>query len=72
MKQKIIDLVEKKILAEMYVDEKSLKTMLDIETGDVRAEQLDALLVRIQQLLGKVAINQDKIILLQDITNDKV
>jgi hypothetical protein len=35
MKQKIIDLVEKKILAEMYVDEKSLKTMLDIETGDV-------------------------------------
>jgi len=72
MKQKIIDLVEKKILAEMYVDEKNLKTMLDIETGDVPAEQLDALLVRIQQLLGKVAINQDKIILLQDITNDKV
>jgi len=72
MKQKIIDLVEKKILAEMYVDEKSLKTMLDTETGDVPAEQLDALLVRIQQLLGKVAINQDKIILLQDITNDKV
>jgi hypothetical protein len=72
MKQKIIDLVEKKILAEMYVDEKNLKTMLDTETGDVPAEQLDALLVRIQQLLGKVAINQDKIILLQDITNDKV
>ena len=72
MKQKIIDLVEKKILAEMYVDEKNLKTMLDIETGDVPAEQLDALLVRIQQLLGKVAINQDKIILLQDVTNDKV
>ena len=45
--------------------------MLDIDTGDVPPEQLDALLVRIQQLLGKVATNQDKVIMLQDITDDR-
>ena len=70
MKQKLIDLTEKRILKEMYEDESLLKKMLDIDTGDVPPEQLDALLVRIHQLLGKVATNQDKIIMLQDVTND--
>ena len=71
MKQKLIDLTEKRILKEMYEDESLLKKMLDIDTGDVPPEQLDALLVRIQQLLGKGATNQDKIIMLQDITDDR-
>ena len=71
MKQKLIDLTEKKILKEMYEDEGLLKKMLDVDTGDVPPEQLDALLGRIQQLLGKVATNQDKIIMLQDITDDR-
>ena len=70
MKQKLIDLTEKRILKEMYEDESLLKKMLDIDTGDVPPEQLDALLVRIPQLLGKVATNQDKIIMLQDVTDD--
>tara|TARA_Y100000401_G_scaffold102766_1_gene93318 strand:- start:33 stop:248 length:216 start_codon:yes stop_codon:yes gene_type:complete len=70
MKQKLIDLTEKRILKEMYEDESLLKKMLDIDTGNVPPEQLDALLVRIQQLLGKVATNQDKIIMLQDVTDD--
>ena len=72
MKQKLIELTEKRILREMYEDEKELKSMLDMETADVPEEQLDGLLVKIQQLLGKVATNQNKIILLQDITDDKV
>jgi len=71
MKQKLIDITEKRILREMYEDESILKKMLDIDTGDVPETQLDALVVRIQQLLGKVATNQDKIIMLQDITNDR-
>ena len=72
MKQKLIELTEKRILREMYEDEKELKSMLSMETADVPEEQLDGLLVKIQQLLGKVATNQNKIILLQDITDDKV
>ena len=71
MKQKLIDITEKRILREMYEDESILKKMLDIDTGDVPETQLDALVVRIQQLLGKVATNQDKIIMLQDITDDR-
>ena len=72
MKQKLIELMEKRILREMYEDEKALKNMLSMETADVPEEQLDGLLVKIQQLLGKVATNQGKIILLQDITDDNV
>ena len=72
MKQKLIELTEKRILREMYEDEKTLKNMLSMETADVPEEQLDGLLVKIQQLLGKVATNQNKIILLQDVTNDNV
>ena len=72
MKQKLIELTEKRILREMYEDEKELKSMLSMETSDVPEAQLDGLLVKIQQLLGKVATNQNKIILLQDITDDKV
>ena len=72
MKQKLIELTEKRILREMYEDEKALKNMLSMETTDVPEEQLDGLLVKIQQLLGKVATNQNKIILLQDVTNDNV
>ena len=72
MKQKLIELTEKRILREMYEDEKELKSMLSMETADVPEAQLDGLLVKIQQLLGKVATNQGKIILLQDITEDNV
>ena len=72
MKQKLIELTEKRILREMYEDEKELKSMLSMETSDVPETQLDGLLVKIQQLLGKVATNQGKIILLQDITDDNV
>jgi hypothetical protein len=72
MKQKLIELTEKRILREMYEDERELKSMLSMETADVPEAQLDGLLVKIQQLLGKVATNQGKIILLQDITDDNV
>lgn len=72
MKQKLIELTEKRILREMYEDERELKSMLSMETADVPEAQLDGLLVKIQQLLGKVATNQNKIILLQDITDDNV
>ena len=36
MKQKLIELTEKRILREMYEDEKALKNMLSMETARAR------------------------------------
>ena len=40
MKQKLIELTEKRILREMYEDEKALKNMLSMETVVLLARQL--------------------------------
>ena len=54
----------------MQEDENSLRRLLVTETNGVPDEQLDGLFVKIQQQLGRVATNQNKLILLQDITEE--
>jgi len=69
MNKETIKRVEKRILKEMQRDESKLKVLLATETNDVPEEQLDGLFVKIQQLLGRVMVNQNKLMLLQDITD---
>ena len=50
----------------MMEDEKELRILLETETNDVPDQQLDGLMVKAEQLLSRVASNQNKIMLLQD------
>ena len=54
----------------MMADEKSLRTLLETETDGVPERQLDGLMTRIEQQLGRVMVNQNKLMLLQDITEE--
>ena len=68
MNKKLAKDVEKHILESMMKDEKALKELLTVETDGISYEQLDGLMVKIEQLLGRISNNQNKIILLQDLT----
>ena len=68
MNKKLAKDVERHILESMMKDEKALKELLKVETDGIPYEQLDGLMVKIEQLLGRISTNQDKIILLQDLT----
>ena len=68
MNKKLAKDVERHILESMMKDEKALKELLKVETDGIPYEQLDGLMVRIEQLLGRISNNQNKIILLQDLT----
>ena len=67
MNKKTIKQVERRLLQKMMEDEKALKEMLAVETDGIPYEQLDGLMVRIEQLLGRISTNQNKIIMLQEI-----
>ena len=67
MKKKIVKTVERRLLNAMMADEKELRLLLDTETDNVPERQLDGLMVKIEQLLGRIMVNQNKIILLQDL-----
>ena len=67
MNKRTIKSVERRMLKAMMEDEKELRTFLETETNDVPDERLDGLMVKIEQLLGKIIINQNKIMLLQSI-----
>ena len=66
MNNKTIKAVEKRILRTMMEDEKELRVLLDTETDGVPEQQLDGLMVKIEQLLGRIMVNQNKLMLLQD------
>ena len=68
MNKKLAKDVERHILESMMKDEKALKELLKVETDGIPYEQLDGLMVKIEQLLGRISTNQNKIILLQDLT----
>ena len=68
MNKKLAKDVERHILESMMKDEKALNELLKVETDGIPYEQLDGLMVRIEQLLGRISTNQNKIILLQDLT----
>ena len=69
MNKETVKRVEKRIVTEMYMDESELKKLLQTETNNVPEEQLSGLFIKIQQLLGRVMVNQNKLMLLQDITD---
>ncbi len=70
MNKKTIETVNRRSLKTMMADEKSLRTLLETETDGVPERQLDGLMTRIEQQLGRVMVNQNKLMLLQDITED--
>ena len=66
MNKKTIKSVERRLLKKMMEDEKELRVLLDTETDGVPEQQLDGLMVKIEQLLGRIMVNQNKLMLLQD------
>ena len=68
MNKKTIKTVERRLLKTMMADEKELRILLETETNGVPEQQLDGLMVKIEQLLGRIMVNQNKLMLLQDIT----
>ena len=70
MNKKTIKAVSRRILQTMMADEKSLRILLETETDGVPERQLDGLLIKIEQQLGRIMVNQNKLILLQDITDE--
>ncbi len=70
MNKKTIKAVSRRILKTMMADEKSLRVLLETETHGVPERQLDGLLIKIGQQLGRIMVNQNKLILLQDITDE--
>ena len=67
MNKKTIKTVERQLLKTMMADEKEMKLLLETETDGVPERQLDGLVVKIEQLLGRIMVNQNKLMLLQDI-----
>ena len=67
MNKKTIKSVERRMLKTMMADEKELRMLLETETNGVPERQLDGLMIKIEQLLGRIMVNQNKLMLLQDI-----
>ena len=67
MNKKTVKFVEQQILRTMMKDEKALRELLAVETEGTSYTQLDGLIVKIEQLLNRLANNQNKLILLQQI-----
>ena len=70
MNKKTVKAVSRRILKTMMADEKSLRILLETETDGVPEQQLDGLMIKIEQQLGRIMVNQNKLILLQDITDE--
>ena len=67
MNKRTIKAVEKRLLKSMREDEIQLKLLLGTETDGVPERQLDGLMIKIEQLLGRIMVNQNKIMLLQEL-----
>ena len=67
MNKRTIKSVTNRILKTMMEDEKELRILLETETDGVPERQLDGLMIKVEQLLNRVANNQNKIMLLQDL-----
>ena len=67
MNKRTVKDVERRILRRMMKDEKTLRELLDVETNGTPGAQLDGLMIRIEQLLGRISLNQNKLMLLQEI-----
>ena len=69
MNKKTIKAVSRRILQTMKTDEDQLRLLLATETDGVPERQLDGLMVKIEQQLGRIMVNQNKLLFLQDITD---
>ena len=67
MNKRTIKAVEQRILKTMMEDEKKLRDLLEMETNGVPEAQLDGLMIKIEQLLGRIMVNQNKLMLFQDL-----
>jgi len=67
MNKRTIKAVERRMLKTMMGDEKELRVLLETETNGVPERQLDGLMVKIEQLLGRIMVNQNKLMLLQEL-----
>ena len=67
MNKRTVKTVEKRLLKSMREDEIQLKMLLNTETDEIPDAQLDGLMVKIEQFLGRIMVNQNKLMLLQDI-----
>ena len=67
MNKRTVKDVERRILRSMMKDEKALRELLAVDTGETPYAQLDGLMIKIEQLLGKVVNSQNKIMLLQEL-----
>ena len=70
MNKRTIKAVSRRILKTMMADEKSLKILLETETDGIPDQQLDGLMIKVEQQLGRIMVNQNKLMLLQDITEE--
>ena len=68
MNKETVKAVSRKILQTMKADEDLLKMLLATDTNGVPEKQIDGLIIKIEQQLGRVMVNQNKLMLLQDIT----
>ena len=67
MNKRTVKTVEKRLLQSMREDEIQLKLLLGTETDGIPDSQLDGLVVKIEQFLGRIMVNQNKLMLLQDL-----
>ena len=70
MNKRTVKTVERRLLKSMREDEIQLKMLLNTETDEIPDEQLDGLMVKIEQFLGRIMVNQNKLMLLQDIKDE--
>ena len=70
MNKRTVKTVERRLLKSMREDEIQLKLLLGTETDGVPDRQLDGLVVKIEQLLGRIMVNQNKLMLLQDLKDE--
>ena len=69
MNKKTVKAVSRRILQTMKADEDLLKVLLATETNGVPEKQLGGLIIKIEQQLNRVMTNQNKLMLLQDISD---
>ena len=70
MNNRTVKTVEKRLLQSMREDEIQLKLLLGTETDGIPDRQLDGLVVKIEQFLGRIMVNQNKLMLLQDLKDE--
>ena len=70
MNKRTIKSVERRLLKSMREDEIQLKLLLNTETDGIPDQQLDGLMVKIEQFLGRIMVNQNKLMLLQDLKDE--